>query len=228
MSLADTQALVDDLVRDKDSVIASATRDTAIDNAVSRYSADAPRVLVIDATSDGSQYLNVPAGWIDGQSSLRSVEYPIGNIPTTLIDPAAVSLYTSPGGPQFQLFFTPIVDDALRLSFTAPHTLDDSTDTIPAQHQRALACLAAADICGQLSAYYATEGAPTIGADVADHLGKTERYRNRARDLLAEYTSTVGAAPSDRTKPASATAQPVRDNSLGRPRLFHPPRGWPQ
>lgn len=228
MSLVETQALVDDLVRDKDQVIVSARRDVAIGNALQRYSQDAPRQLVRDVTSDGTALLPLPTDWVDGISDLHEIEYPIGNFPPTLLEPDAFGLYTTPSGNVIRVALAPPIGDGLRVSFTAPHQLDNSHDTIPATHQRALACLAAADLCGQLASYYASESAPTIGADVADHQGKTDRYRKRAQDLLAEYVRIVGVAPSNRTTPASAIAQPGKPvDSLGWPRMFHPTRNWP-
>lgn len=226
MTLVSIQALVDDLARDKDQVIASATRDTAIQNALVAYSEAQPRELVADVTSNGSPYVDVPTQWIAGQSILRSVEYPIGQLPTQLIDDAALGLYNTPGGWKIAIAVQVPNGDAVRVTYTAPHVLDNSTDTIPPKHVRAVACLAASDLCGQLQAYYASESMPTIGADVSDHQGKSERYRTRSRDLLALYNSIVGTPPADRVKAASATASPERTDSLGRPRLFHPVRGW--
>jgi len=229
VSLADYQALVDDLVRDKDQVIVSARRDVAIGNALQRYSQDAPHQLVRDVTSDGSAQLPLPTDWVDGVSALHEIEYPIGAYPPTLLEPDAFGLYATPSGNVIRVAFQPPMGVALRVTFAAPHQLDSSHDTIPAMHQRALACLAAADLCGQLASYYASESAPTINADVADHQGKTDRYRKRASDLLAEYVRIVGVAPSNRTMPASAIAQPGKPvDSLGWPRMFHPTRNWPQ
>jgi len=226
--LADYQALVDDLVRDKDQVIISARRDVAIANAVSRYSQDASRELVRDVTSDGTTTLPVPMEWSDEISDLISIEYPIGNFPTSLLGAQDFYLYVSPSETVIRLGDSPNNGDDLRVTFTTEHLLDDTHDTIPLKHQRAVACLAAGDLCGQLAAYYATESAPTIGADVSDHQGKTERYRKRSADLLAEYQKIVGPAPSNRAKPASATAQLDQNkDSLGRPRMFHPTRNWP-
>jgi len=208
---------------------ATGARETAIANAVSRYCVDAPRAVVEDVTSDGTQRLDTPTEWVPGTSVLRAIEYPIGNIPTTELDPAAVSLYTKPDGTQqFTLLITPLEDDELRLTYTALHLVDDTHDTIPARHKRAVACLAAADLCGQLASYYATDSAPTIGADVAaGNQSKSDRFRKRQSDLLAEYSKVVGTAPAERLKPASADANPERTDAMGRQRLFHPTRGWP-
>lgn len=230
MSLADYQPLVDDLVRDRDQIITPGQRDTAIAGAVLRYSGDAPATLIADVVSvAGGQRLPVPAGWVDGQSELRGLEYPVGNTPPSHIGLDAVLIYHGLAGPEIALLISLLAGDTVRVSYTGPHALNATNDTIPLRHRHAVACLAASVLCGQLSAYYATEGSPTLQADTVDHQGKTERYRIRARDLAAEYTRVVGTAPTDRSKPAMAeTAFESRD-SLGRRTLFHPPRGnWPR
>lgn len=225
MTLADLQALVDDLVRDKDQVISSMARDTAIAAALARYSADAPRSLVEDVVSAGGHVLPLPSEWA-ADSELRSLEHPIGRHPPSLIALTGAMLYQAPDGPELRLVVTLLDGDQVRVTFTAPHVVDVDGTTIPERHRRPVACLAAADLCGQLANYYATEGAPTIGADTVDHQSKTERFNRRQRDLRAEYVAAVGSAPSDRAKPASVdVALPSRD-SLGGRRIFHPPKGW--
>lgn len=227
MSLADVQSLVDDLVRDKDQVIASVQRDAAIAAALERYSADSPRLVVEDLTAPGGQYLPLPALWLDGQSEIRGVEYPIGEVPPAEIDVGALRVILTPSTSSLLFTYSPSAGELVRVAYTAAHVLDGATDTIPNRHRRLVAALAAADLCGQLASYYASEGAPTIAADVADHQGKSERYRARARDLRAEYAQAIGTQ-GDRAKPASVdVALPPRDSLGGRP-LFHPPRGWPR
>lgn len=228
MSLADYQQLVDDLVRDRDQVIDVGQRDDAIAGAVMRYSLDAPAPLIADVLSvNGGQRLPVPAGWV-AHSQLRSLEHPVGQTPPSFIGLNGVSLYHGLTGPEIVLLVSLLANDVVRVSYTGAHVLDAHNDSIPLHHRRAVACLAAADVCGQLSAWYATEGAPTLQADTVDHQGKTERYRTRARDLAAEYTRIVGPAPTERKRPAMAEAAFESRDSLGRRTLFHPPRNWPQ
>ncbi|MBR0346982.1 MAG: hypothetical protein IJI03_17170 [Rudaea sp.] len=227
MTLVSIHALVDDLVRDKDQVIASPTRANAIDDAVRRYSVDAPRTIVVDVPGAGTTRVDLPTTWVEGESELQSIEYPVDQFPPAMLDSDAAQLYQTPSGLKLQLGFQPTIGEPLRLTHTAPHILDDTQDTIPPKFRRAVACLAASDLCGQLSAHYATEAETSISADAVDHIGKTERFRNRAKDLLAEYVRLVGVAPSPRTKPASVDANPTRTTALGFPRLFHPVRNWP-
>lgn len=228
MSLADVQSLVDDLVRDTDQVISSLARDTAIAGALARYSEDAPRRVIEDAVVDADGNLPLPAAWTSGASVLYQAEYPIGGRPPTLIPADMLYVVGTPGGDVIQLLASLPAGETVRLTFSGAHALDAATDTVPLRHRHALAALAASDLCGQLASNYSNEGTPTIGADTVDHQGKSDRWRARARDLAKLYEGIVGPAPSNRTRPASADVTPQRTDSLGRSRLFHPPRGWTQ
>lgn len=227
MSLATVQSLVDDLVRDTDQVIASTARDEAIVNAVLRYSADAPRRIIEDVVVDVDGNLPAPALWAEGSSALLQAEYPVGERPTTYIPPQLIEPYVGPTGTVLMLMGAIPSGEIVRVTYAAPHALDGTQDTLVPQHRRAVAALAASDLCGQLAANYSNESAPTIAADTVDHKGKSDRWRARSRDLAADYARIVGVAPSDRTKPASVDVAVCRPDSLGRRRLFHPPHGWP-
>lgn len=228
MSLAAFQQLVDDLVRDKDQVIASGSRDAALQAAIARYSIDAPRSVVEDVTSAGGQIVPLPQAWAHDWSALQQIEFPIGTIPPSLINTNSCLVYRGPAGDELRSLFTQLAGDVLRLTYTAPHELTGLVDTVPEKHHHAVASLAAADLCGQLASHYATEGSPTIGADTTDHQSKSERFSRRARDLRAAYTAVVGAAPSQRNRPASVSVPIETRDALGQPRIFHPVRDWPR
>jgi hypothetical protein len=223
VSLADLQTLVDDLVRDTDQDIGADSRDAAIAGALARYSVDAPRRIVADAVVGAEGVVPLPAEWVPGLSALSMVEDRPGQRTRTVLTAA---VRETPAGEEL-LVDGVTIGEAVRLYFTGAHALQPVA-TVPVAHQRALACLAASDLCGQLAAHYSNEGAPTIGADTVDHQGKSGRWRSRARDLAGEYTRIVGAAPTDRARPASADAVLPSRNSLGGGRLFHPPSNWPR
>lgn len=230
MSLADIQSKVDDLVRDRDSVISPASRDQAIQDALARYSADVPRQVVVDVLSAGGWQLGLPAGWVEDASTLVAIEYPIGQMPVSQLAMDQVSIYASPTARYLVLpdDVVAAAGDALRVTYTAPHTLDDSTDTIRPAHRFAVASLGAAILCGQLASYYANESEPTISADTVDRRGKSDLYRSRQRDLAATYDNVIGKPVSDRQRGASVTVEVQRRDSLGLRRLFHPARNWPR
>jgi hypothetical protein len=164
--------------------------------------------------------------WTD-DSVLVSAEYPIGQWPPSYLDAGDVQIYASPTVRQLRLPLQLSIGDTVRLTYTAAHLVDDADDTVPGKHKNALASLAASLLCGQLARYYAGESEATICADTVDRKTKSDRWRALARDLLAAYNAAVGAAPSERNKPASATVELKRRDSLGGRRLFHPPTDWP-
>ncbi|MCH2092723.1 MAG: hypothetical protein MK141_14260 [Pseudoxanthomonas sp.] len=220
MSLTTFQGLVDDLVRDKDQVISSSTRDEAIAQAVIRYSDDRPRAVVIDVLGNGTRRLPLPAGWETGYSQLQGVEWPVDQYPAAELSMAEVRMRQAPDNLYIELPVEPGVDEAIRLTYTQRHAVDVATDTIPDRDRLAVASWAAALLCGQLQAYYATEAAPTIQADSADHQGKSERYRTRMRDLTTQYFKELGI-PEKRPSVASTVVHMRGTDSNGNPRLFH-------
>lgn len=231
MTLADFQQLVDDLVRDTDQVITTTQRDRAIAGALVRYSADAPLRRLEDVVVGAQGRLTLPAAWVSGFSRVLAVHYPLGPLPLPPLPAELVVQQPTPTGDEVVLLADIAPGETVRLTYTGQHELADvpvPVDTLPVAHVRAVAALAASDLCGQLAAYYSNESSPVMAADTVDHQGKSGRWRTRARDLAAEYGRVVGAAPVERSRPASADAQLPGRNSLGGGRLFHPPSDWPR
>lgn len=224
MSKIAFQALVDDLVRDKDQVIASASRDNAIAQAVLQYSADRPREVVVDQVAMAGYELALPAGWDPALSTLRAIEYPVDQVTPSYVGLADVRFRKRPDEDvvlAFPFQFPPAA--TVRLTYTALHVVDDAIDTVPEIHRNAVACLAASMLCGQLANYYATEGEPTLGADVSDPASKTDKFRARARDLAAQYAAAVGTS-GKRNVSAGAVTNMRGTDSCGRQRIFHASR----
>lgn len=220
MSLAALQGLVNDLVRDKDQVVSSATIDQAIADAVLRYSTDRPRDVVVDVVSPlGGREFPLPMGWQAAFSMLRSMEFPPDS--DQFIDLGQVRTRIKPiEGFVLSLPIALQPGDQIRVVYTQQHVVDADSTTIPETHRFAVACWAASVVCGMLASYYASEGMPTIAADSADHMGKTERYRARAKDLAAQYFDALGINPKKLVAAGTVTAMKGTD-SRGRERLFH-------
>jgi hypothetical protein len=183
-------------------------------------------LVVVEATAAAGSELALPAGWVPDFSSVQAVEYPVDEDPVSELSLSEVRLRVRPAATTIAVPASFAGGETVRLTYTATHVVDAETDTLPPQHRAAVAALAASMICGQLAAYYASESAPTLGADVADHQGKSQRFRDRARDLLAEYNKTLGIA--DRTGTAGGATQAAGvvvsmdgRNADGTPRLFH-------
>lgn len=220
MSLADFQTQIDDLVRDKDQVIAVAQRDSALATAVLRYSDDRPNAVVADAIGDDSQQLALPAGWESGFSQLQRVEYPLDMNPRAFVDMAHVALYQTPADLVIELPVVVGAAESARLTYTQRHVVDVANDTVPVSDRFAVCCWAASILCGQLANYYASDSEPTIQADSVDHRRKSDVYRARERELAAHYFKSLGI-DEKRSGAAGVVVNLQGTDSRGNDRLFH-------
>src|ERR1051325_10725769 len=93
---SDYQTLTDRFTRDDAGKITPEDRDRAIALAVTRYSKDRERPKVQDVTPSDANTLPLPAAWETDFSELRSIEYPIGNVPPTYVSQERYAFYQSP------------------------------------------------------------------------------------------------------------------------------------
>lgn len=223
MSLAAIQTLVADLVRDDAGKIADAERDRAIARAVAQYSQDRPRQVVEDVAADGSNFLPLPTAWVDGDSAIVSLEYPIGEFPPSLISGEYYGVMRGPSGDEIRLAGVIVDTEPVRVTFAAPHTLDVSTDTIPDNHHEALASYTAALLMDQLASLHSGDTDSTINADSVEHRSQAAEYAARARRFSARYAELLGIDPK-RRRAAGAVVNMTQYDSQGRDRLTHPGR----
>jgi len=222
MSLADHyQPLVTRLVRDDVARISEDDRDNAIALAVERYNQDRPRLAVEDVTSDGTRLLALPAAWETDFSALASLEYPLGDVPPTLLE--GFELYRTPSETKVLLRSAPASGAAVRATFTVRHLLTFAADTIPAQHREAVSSYAAAVLCEQLATFYSGDTDSTIAADSVEHRSKAQAFAARARGLRQRYHDALGLDPKRNTA-AGVVVDVDFPSSLGGPRLTHPER----
>ncbi len=209
MSLVSLQDAIADLVRDRDGLISSGQRDAALQSAVLRYSEHRPLDLVEDVTSTGGRRLELPTQWQNGRSRTRSLEYPAGEEPASYIEAGTYRLYQGPSSAQLELPLSLSAGEVVRVTYTRGHTVDATTDTIPDQDARAVACLAASDLCGQMARYYGQESESSIGADAVDRKSKADTYRMFERDLRSQYFNHLGIADRGSTA-AGVVVSPAR------------------
>lgn len=219
MSLHDFDERVKRLVRDEDALLTEGDREAAIAAAVTRYSLDRPRTKVEDITlATAGQLLDLPAGWETDFSALRSLEYPIGDVPPTLI--GSWQLYQSPTAIQIQLASGLAAGAVIRANYTIAHQVDTGQDTVPSRDRAAVANFAAARLAGELAALYAGDQAPTIAADSIDHADKSRKFSALANALRKRYFDALGINPK-RTVAAGVVVDMDLKNSLGGDRLTH-------
>jgi len=218
MALADFQTLVDSLLRDIEDDISDTERDSAISRAVLHYSKDRPRSVVEDLLGKGSCYLDLPACWTQGFSSIELLEYPVGNNPPTYL--RNWRMYNAPGQTQVMNDYSIDTDDTVRATVKALHTLDGVTDTTPVFDQEAIASYAAASLFDQLAAAHAGDQDSTIQSDSVDHGDMARKYRANAKALRVRYNDLMKVKPGA-PKPAGAIVDLDRASSRGRDRLTH-------
>ena len=215
--LSDFQNLVTRKVRADTDDIASLDIADAIAEAVTRYSKDRPHDVVEDVTAPGGQLLGLPSQWVSGFSDIAQIEYPIGNVPPTLIDEHHV--YQGPTGEMIMIANTLQDGEQVRISYHTFHALDETTDTIRRIHREAVAGYAAALLCDQLASLYAQDGTPTIQAASVDHGSKSDKFARRAKDLRKRYRDQVGVAETTNSAAGMVVDMDLK-NSLGRDRLL--------
>jgi hypothetical protein len=216
--LSDYQALLTGLVRDDNNVITTTDIDKAIQLAVVRYSTDFPLLKVTDLASNGTSNLPVPTDWVAEFSSIVSIEYPLGGFPPHVMDAERYCLYQQPSG--LSVLFVFIPTDAVRLTYTLPHTVTTLIDTINLYHQEAVTCWAAAWCCDQLASYYASASDSTIQADHIQRNSQSADYARLAKNYRTRYFSVLGIK-ENKLVAASAVVDLDLQNSRGQDRFIH-------
>lgn len=164
--------------------VEAATHEAIVQEAVRIYSRHRPQIKVEDITGTGSFNVDLPDGFIDDFSHVVAVEYPYDSgdqIPAYIKDTDYLPYRTPTGFVLRMLTSTPATSEVVRLTYTLPHSLDNSSTTIPIQHEDAVMNLAAALVAEMLAAEYTEELRSPIGDITVDFQAKAEQYR-----LLAE------------------------------------------
>jgi microcompartment protein CcmK/EutM len=205
--------------------------DEAISSAVTRYSQDRPREVVVDVTGAGTNYYaltgggSVAASWVDGSSRVVSIDYPASTVandytPTWLDPDTDWTTYKSASITYLRLRnHAPTVSETVRLTYTAPHTHTTATDTVPTQELDALCDLAAYYACLALATKASANQDSIIAADSTNYRDSQLRFKQQAEAWLKSYEDRLGI--SNGTAGASATADWNRSNTVGQPFLTH-------
>jgi len=224
MALSDYQILVPKLVRDTAGRLTVEDIDEALGLAVTRYSKDRPRRVVVDLNiAAGGNLIDLPAGFEPEFSAIVSLEYPVGQVPPAFIDADQYDLYPMPSAVKLMLLSAVPPAAVLRLTHTERHVVSATEDTIPVADREPVASWAAAICCEEIASYYANNSEPTLMADRSDQQSPAREYTRRAEKLRQRYLSELGVEDK-RNAAAGETVNWNLGNSLGRDRLTHPNR----
>jgi hypothetical protein len=197
----------------------------AIGAALKKYSAHRPRIVVEDETGNGyfDYLLTLLADWVDGFSTIKTVEYPVDDTDETadLLRDDAWQIYRKPSGKALRLLEnSPLATESLRITYTALHTCTDAACTVPSYDEEALQILAASIFCDMLAAYFAQTQDSTILADSVYHKSKSAEYSGRARAYRKMYFDHLGIKEGE-TPAASVTKDQVLGGSWGAGKMTH-------
>lgn len=212
---------------DLDKILAKAVRD---------YSAHKPFSIRKKVQGNGtSEYLlSTIFGslWRHGYSSIREIEYPIGNKPKEVLDPSLYEIYddgTAQDGSNLKLRFVDsqpaatayfIVELSVEMDLPRAGTQNfPDTD----ENFSNITVLAAAYACQRLAAAYAQSSDATITADVVNYHDKSARYQSLARQYLKQYNLAVfGKEEPEASVEAALSSKPMRPTmSDGSAYIFH-------
>lgn len=212
MSLASITLLVKDKLRTQ-SLADYALDDVvqrAVDQALLAYGKDVPLQLSDVVVASGNS-LALPQGWILGRSTLSTVEFPVGQVPMATLMAAVVALADDSVVIKLQADSLP-ADSVVRINFNAPHAADGSS--IPAQHENAVACWAAAELCRQVATQMGHDRDATIQAVAVNGSSQSGDLARRAKDWAAQYRNELGLPDPDANpggQPASAVVSMESD-----------------
>lgn len=225
-TFADFQNQIKNVLQDAAGKLPIAASDAAILQAIlQRYSKDRPQEKVTDVPGDGTSDIALPAGYEDGFSILRSLEYPIGNVPPTYLEDDEWMFYRSPTGLKIRLLSTkPTATQNVRVSWTARHAADGTT--VPDWDFEAVCDFAGSLGFEGLAGVYAQTGDPTIQADVVNYRTKAQEYLGLAKAARRRYFNHLGieegASGGAAAGPAISMGDLNEAMGSGVDRLTHP------
>jgi hypothetical protein len=187
----------------------------AIDAALTLYSKHLPKKVVDDLDGDGSHDLDLPSDWVDEFSVISRVEYPIGNVPATLINKSDWLIYQTPTAKVLRLLNdTPETGESVRVGYTVLRAeADVRTSDIDA-----VASLAAANCLDVLANIFTQTTDASMSADSVDYHSKGDEFGRRAKALRQRYYDHMGIKP-DAPQPGNYVVADAPAD--GRIRLTH-------
>ncbi|TAN61052.1 hypothetical protein EPN18_07390 [bacterium] len=193
--------------------------DQHIAAAINLYSRHRQGVNVTDVVGNGTHDYSLPAGWNDEFSIIESIEYPVGNVPASLIENDGYEVYQSPTGKKIRLKNdVPSAAQTFRIKFTILR----AATTIPDGDVDAFTWLASALCLEALANIYAQTSDSTLAADAVNYRTKAQEFGGRAKSLMKLYKEHMGLKDNDLTTPASVITDLDVGYPGGRDRLTHP------
>lgn len=171
--------------------------------AFAQFSTDRPYELVVESVGAGSSYFDLPLGWVEGVSSLASVEYPARANPPSRLDDVSwriVRKTTDPTVKQVLLLDrSPTASEYVWFTFSAPWPYpdnDETTDQISDIGFEAVGALAASFCLTSLAAEAARSRSASIPTNYVDGARRAQTLVDAAATYRDVYNRFLGLATS--------------------------------
>lgn len=224
--IADVRTAVDAKLQDDGGFLTAAEKDECINQALRDLNKDVPRKIVIDIAGDGTKDYALPATFIKGFTTIRTIETPADEDPPQFRRRSSDwFLYENPtlAPNDLRLRFkltTPVTGETIRVVMTTPYvilvssTLDNET-VFGALIAKSLELGFAA-----LAARFNQTVDPTIAADAVDYQGRPAAFLVLSEKWRSEYRRLVGLA--EQIKAAMAISEADIRLQSGEDFLWHP------
>ena len=176
--------------------------DQAIAQAVGSYSRDFPRIVVESEVGDSGKYypLSNLSLWEDDFSEIRQIDYDAGSRIGSDESPQFLSedngdwkYYRDASTRYFYLpNHSPTSGTTLIITYSARHTLDSTTSTIPTQHEKAIVFLSVSELASTLSFHAEKAIDSPAGASYISMRTKSSGFRSVGDHFKAKYIDEMG------------------------------------
>lgn len=208
--------------------LASGDINESIQSAIVVFSNLDPVLATATGTGDDTtrEYaVTVFSSWVEGFSSIHTIEWPIQQVPRTLLHEGDDWDWVRIGSTRIlTMQYAPASGDVGYITYTTLHAVDGSDLT--EWDKKRVSYLAAGFCLEKMAAHWLREGNAALGAALADFRSRSDQAAARARDYIGLFYSFFGGNGKD----LSAGSVPVlvrttinveRPSKDFRPRLTH-------
>lgn len=181
-------------------------KDLGLRGAEAIYSRARPRIIIGNLTGNGTNFLAMPTGWVEGFSVISSIESPPDAIPAEVLDSRDFYIgLDSAGAQRLVLLAAPANTAPVRVAFTVPRALAAAAGNTTVLDTDFVAfCDLAASICADaIAAKYARTSEPAFNAEVVNYRTRAMEWRDIAKRLWDRWMTGIGAG-KDGALPATS------------------------
>ena len=176
--------------------------DQAVQQAINAYSRDFPRVIVESEVGDGGKYypLSSLVSWEDDFSQITAIDYDAGSrisadeLPQFLSEDNVDWKYYRDNTARYFVLpnHSPAATVTMMITYTARHSLDSTSSTLPTQHEKAIVYLSVAELASILQFHAEKAIDPPAGASYISMRNKSSGFRAVGDHFREKYISEMG------------------------------------